>query len=549
MLWRTTCSPFSLALYLAFVFCRSQAQDHPNGPQSHPDAGRRACAELQSQLDDTRIQTSTSSSPDYRNASSGAWNRFNALSEPSCVALPRSASDVQTVMRSIFRHRVHYAVQAGGHSAGAGWSSVQGGILISFMYMRSVSYDAALDVVTLQPGVRWGEAAHALEPSGVAVLGGRMGAIGTGLLLGGGLNFLSAMHGYSVDALVEADVVLVNGDLVTATPTNAYSDLFKALKGGANRFGIVTRYVVKPAHVGRQDTCVLYGGTIFYDGATSEALLKATANFINNVKDPKASLLTGLSVSLANNTIFPVNLVTFFYNGTSPPPGIYDEFLAIPSLDGGINVKQHSYIEALASLGTGREGSGQGQIFGASAFASLQYEQSLGPRGSGSDPYVRYLNAYRDFLQYAEKVRGKPGPAAPHGGVGHQPRPEVDDPTKDGIQFSILAFTAVQESQIEVGRARGGNAIAPPMTNHALVQFHTQMPPGCNEVPRRVRDARREFLQQIGPTPGIPLYINECDVQQNVFSTYGEYDFLRRTYRKYDPTRFNVRFTDGPIGL
>lgn len=122
MLWRTTCSPFSLALYLAFVFCRSQAQDHPNGPQSHPDAGRRACAELQSQLDDTRIQTSTSSSPDYRNASSGAWNRFNALSEPSCVALPRSASDVQTVMRSIFRHRVHYAVQAGGHSAGAGWS-------------------------------------------------------------------------------------------------------------------------------------------------------------------------------------------------------------------------------------------------------------------------------------------------------------------------------------------------------------------------------------------------------------------------------------------
>lgn len=45
------------------------------------------------------------------------------------------------------------------------------------------------------------------------------------------------------------------------------------------------------------------------------------------------------------------------------------------------------------------------------------------------------------------------------------------------------------------------------------------------------------YPDRIGPTPGIPLYINECDVQQNVFSTYGEYDFLRRTYRKYDPTR------------
>ena len=54
--------------------------------------------------------------------------------------------------------------------------------------------------------------------------------VGTGLLLGGGLSYLSAGHGFSVDALVEADVVLVNGALVTATATNRYSDLFKALK-------------------------------------------------------------------------------------------------------------------------------------------------------------------------------------------------------------------------------------------------------------------------------------------------------------------------------
>jgi hypothetical protein len=56
--------------------------------------------------------------------------------------------------------------------------------------------------------------------------------IGTGLLLGGGLSYLSARHGFSVDALVEADVVLVNGEMVTATAKNQYSDLFKALKVG-----------------------------------------------------------------------------------------------------------------------------------------------------------------------------------------------------------------------------------------------------------------------------------------------------------------------------
>jgi hypothetical protein len=54
--------------------------------------------------------------------------------------------------------------------------------------------------------------------------------IGTGLLLGGGLSFLSGAHGFSVDSLVEADVVLVNGDLITASATNQYNDLFRALK-------------------------------------------------------------------------------------------------------------------------------------------------------------------------------------------------------------------------------------------------------------------------------------------------------------------------------
>ena len=38
-------------------------------------------------------------------------------------------------------------------------------------------------------------------------------------------------------------------------------------------------------------------------------------------------------------------------------------------------------------------------------------------------------------------------------------------------------------------------------------------------------------------TPGFPLYVNECAEFQNVFETYGRYEELKRTYRKYDPTR------------
>jgi FAD/FMN-containing dehydrogenase len=78
--------------------------------------------------------------------------------------------------------------------------------------------------------------------------------------LGGGLSWLSPSQGYAADTLKELDVVLVTGKMVTATATNEYSDLFRALKGGGNRFGIVTRYELHAVHTGTKDTKAFFGG-------------------------------------------------------------------------------------------------------------------------------------------------------------------------------------------------------------------------------------------------------------------------------------------------
>jgi hypothetical protein len=56
--------------------------------------------------------------------------------------------------------------------------------------------------------------------------------------------------------------VLTNGEFVTATATNEYSDLFKALKGGGSRFGIVTKYEVDAIHVGTAADKTFWGGMI-----------------------------------------------------------------------------------------------------------------------------------------------------------------------------------------------------------------------------------------------------------------------------------------------
>jgi hypothetical protein len=58
------------------------------------------------------------------------------------------------------------------------------------------------------------------------------------------------------------DVVLVTGESVTANATNKFSDLFRAVKGGANRFGIATRYELYAAHTGTKEDKDWFGGSI-----------------------------------------------------------------------------------------------------------------------------------------------------------------------------------------------------------------------------------------------------------------------------------------------
>ncbi|KAJ7224185.1 hypothetical protein GGX14DRAFT_314118, partial [Mycena pura] len=81
-----------------------------------------------------------------------------------------------------------------------------------------------------------------------------------GLLLGGGISFISPQYGWAADSLQEADVVLVNSTMVTINAHNQYKDLFQALKGGANE--IVTRYVLYPVHAGTASDKNWYGGLI-----------------------------------------------------------------------------------------------------------------------------------------------------------------------------------------------------------------------------------------------------------------------------------------------
>ncbi|KAJ7867774.1 FAD-binding domain-containing protein [Mycena olivaceomarginata] len=310
------------------------AQDITVSSDVHITAASLACAALRFILGSSIVKFSGA---EYDSTAEGPWNLFNSLDRPTCIVYPTTSSHVQITMASIFISGSHYAVQAGAHSAMVGWNSISDGVLISFAQMSNTSYNSLTDTVTVQPGVHWGDAMAAVEPYGLSVIGARASDVGMGLLLGGGISFVSPLYGWSADSIKEMDVVLVTGQLVTVTATNTYSDLFRALKGGANRLGI-------------------------YPGSSSMAISNASARYIRDVTDPKAGLI--VLMNTINLTAVDANVIYLFYKGTSLPTTIFGAFLSIPSTSTSLSPLSYYDISNLIS-GSAR---GNGQQFGASSW-------------------------------------------------------------------------------------------------------------------------------------------------------------------------------------
>ncbi|KAJ6595030.1 FAD-binding domain-containing protein [Mycena vulgaris] len=451
------------------------AQGSSNASSTIP-ASSSACTAIRSALGASIVKSSGSG---YTATAQDTWSLFNSLDLPTCIVYPRTAAHVQTAMTAIFEFGSNYAVQAGAHSGMVGWNSISDGVLISFAHMTHVSYSPVTDTVTVQPGVHWGDAMAAIEPYGVSVIGGRASDIGMGLLLGGGISFVSPLYGWSADSIKEMDVVLVTGELVKATATNRHSDLFRALKGGANRFGI-------------------------YPGSSSVALSNASARYIREVTDPKAGLI--VLMNTINPTAVDANIIYLFYQGASLPPSIFGDFLAIPSTSQSLSPLSYYDISNLIA-GDAR---GNGQQFGASAWVGDE---------------TKFLKGYHHLLNFTQTF-------------------EAD------LLASYMIISPVPRSQWTAApTSRGANAIGDPGVAYAAINFNLIYPTGVTTIPAPVNTGFHHLLSQTRRSPGLPLYINECDASQNVYKTYPSFRALKHTYAKYDPSRFNVEHTVGPVGL
>lgn len=124
------------------------------------------------------------------------------------------------------------------------------------------------------PGNRWVDVYSKLDQAGVGVVGGRMSPVGVpGLVLGGGISFFSNKRGWACDNVDSYDVITASGVVVTASSTK-FPDLYWALRGGGNNFGIVTNFKLRAFPLGN-----MWGGMRVFTESNIAAVLDAQYKF------------------------------------------------------------------------------------------------------------------------------------------------------------------------------------------------------------------------------------------------------------------------------
>ncbi|GAO19335.1 uncharacterized protein UV8b_05236 [Ustilaginoidea virens] len=259
-----------------------------------------------------------------------------------------AASDIQQTLAFAQRHNLRLVIRNTGHdylgkSTGAGALGVWTHHLKTFQVLDYSSPAYAGKAVKMGAGVQAGEAQAQAFQHNVTLTAGVCPTVGLagGYTQGGGLGPLTGRYGFGADQVLEWEVVLADGTLVTATP-DCHADLYWALTGGGGgAYGVVVSMTIQ-AHANDMTSAASlafsHAGDSYFDAIkafqrVTPALADVNATGFWTITDASFSLgpatAPGITKDALDKILAPVlqklKALDIPYNYTSAQFGSYYE--------------------------------------------------------------------------------------------------------------------------------------------------------------------------------------------------------------------------------
>ncbi|KAI1366415.1 FAD-binding domain-containing protein [Xylaria arbuscula] len=260
----------------------------------------------------------------------------------ACVVSPANATQVARVVTILNALDTKFSIRSGGHKQNPGYGSIgESGVLLSLVNVNTLSLSKDKTSIKVGSGNRWQSVYDYLVPQGLVAIGGRVGIVGVGgFMLGGGLSYHSNQYGLAMDNVKSFEVVLASGRIVKAS-SSQNPDLYKALRGGAANFGIVTTFELQVYPLGQMN----FEARAYGLNQTAD-VLTALAEFNNvGMKDPLSSF--GLQIQETG----PIVLLQ--YSAPVHQPDCFKPFYDIPSYKQYFPATNGSFLDALDLAGSG----------------------------------------------------------------------------------------------------------------------------------------------------------------------------------------------------
>ncbi|KAI0030481.1 FAD-binding domain-containing protein [Vararia minispora EC-137] len=268
----------------------------------------------------------------------------SSTQQSACSVEPSTPEDLSTV------------VKGGGHTTNVGFSSTTG-VQIAMSRFDKVTLSADKSTVDVGAGLIWDDVYSALDGSGVNVVGGRVPGVGVaGFTLGGGYSWKTSQYGLTIDNIAAYELVLPNGTITTVTATD--EDLWFALRGIVTKFTLVTHLQTD-----------VWGGLVTITASQFDKLNKAVADFSANSTDKKAAILPTYNSIVTQ----PGMSLIVFYDGPTPPDGLFDELLAVPHFTN--DAKTRSFADLVGSIPSNNPLEGHRAAF--TSVSVLQYTPAI----------------------------------------------------------------------------------------------------------------------------------------------------------------------------